>query len=139
MSFGDRVAAHALALVGCPFRLRGREPDTGLDCIGLAIVALRRAGLPLIAPAAYGLRNRTVEAHLAFMAQPGLQPANGAARPGDLLLVLAGPAQHHLVIAAPEGNYVHAHAGLGRVVVSPAPLLWPVVAHWRPRLPQPKV
>jgi murein DD-endopeptidase / murein LD-carboxypeptidase len=31
------------------------------------------------------------------------------------------------------GGLVHAHAGLGKVVVTPAPLPWPIERHWRLR------
>ena len=50
---------------------------------------------------------------------------------GDVLLLAAGPAQLHLAIVGVEGGIVHAHAGLGRVVHTPFPLVWPVVRQWR--------
>ncbi len=46
MSAADRatqVVAAARALVGVPFRLHGRDRD-GLDCVGVAALALGRTG-----------------------------------------------------------------------------------------------
>lgn len=133
MMDGEHIYAAALALVGTRFRLHGRDPATGLDCIGLAVAAFGRAGCTLTAPVGYGLRNLSINAFLSSAVQPGLEPVSGPAQPGDLQLVQPGPAQHHLLIAGPDGSAVHAHAGLGRVVHSPAPLVWPVIAHWRAR------
>ena len=46
------------------------------------------------------------------------------------LLVQAGPAQFHLMIAT-DGGHVHAHAGLGKVVEMPGASPWPVLGRWR--------
>lgn len=132
MAPGDRVAAEAALLIGTPFRLRGRDPATGLDCIGLAATAMHRAGIAVAVPAQYALRNRDIGSCLRFGAQAGLTAVSGAFMPGDLVLVIPGPAQHHLIIAAHARSYIHAHAGLRRVVLSPGPPTWPIAAHWRP-------
>jgi cell wall-associated NlpC family hydrolase len=60
VSAGERVAAAALALVGTPFRLHGRDPLTGLDCVGLAACALTMAGLTTQPPRRYALRNASI-------------------------------------------------------------------------------
>lgn len=49
---------------------------------------------------------------------------------GDLLLVDAGPAQLHLLILTAAG-YLHADAGLRRVVEVPGDVPWPVLSAWR--------
>jgi hypothetical protein len=36
-----------------------------------------------------------------------------------------------LLLTAPPHGFVHAHAGLRRVVTTPAPLPWPIECHWR--------
>jgi hypothetical protein len=36
-----------------------------------------------------------------------------------------------LLIATTGGRFVHAHAQLGRVVLTPLPPPWPVVRQWR--------
>lgn len=133
MSTGERVAAAALALVGTPFRLHGRDPATGLDCVGLAAVALRAAGLTAVPPQGYGLRNASIKAALAFTERSAIAPAFGQIVPGDLILTTPGPSQHHLMVAGPGDVFIHAHAGLRRVVATPGPLAWPIERRWRPQ------
>lgn len=129
MTIGERIATEALALVGTPFRLRGRDPRTGLDCVGLAMAAFGRAGLPVIEPPAYQLRGTSRERAEALIGQAGLASADGD-MPGDLVMAQSGPMQLHLMIRAGVG-FVHAHAGLGRVVLMPGPAIWPVLGGWR--------
>lgn len=123
----DLFAARAEALVGTPFRLGGRDPASGLDCLGLVACAVGAAE----APTGYRLRNTTIERHLAFAARAGFSLASGAIRRGDLVLACPGPAQHHLLIALGPNRFVHAHAGLRRVALHPGPLPWSVAARWR--------
>lgn len=132
MSVGEAVAAAAHALVGTPFRLHGRNPDSGIDCIGLALLSLRGAGLEAAAPTVYRLRNASVDDALAAIEICDLEPVRGAALPGDILLVSPGPAQHHIIVTGHNRCIIHAHAGLRRVVITPGPLPWPVCRHWRP-------
>lgn len=129
MDIADRIAAEALALVGTPFRLRGRDPRVGLDCVGLALLALARAGVPVSEPPPYQLRGTSRDRAEAVLRRGGLVPV-AHERSGDLLLVESGPMQLHLMIRAGEAH-VHAHAGLGRVVAMPLPALWPVTGIWR--------
>jgi murein DD-endopeptidase / murein LD-carboxypeptidase len=129
MPRADRIAAEALGLVGAPFRLRGRCPRTGLDCVGLVLIALRRAGWPAKEPPTYALRGTDVARASAWLGEAGL--AQVAERePGDILLAATGPLQLHLMICAGQG-LVQAHAGLGRVVCMPPPPHWPIVGIWR--------
>lgn len=53
---GAAIAAAARALVGVPFRLQGRDPALGLDCVGLVGAAMRAAGYAPMMPGDYGLR-----------------------------------------------------------------------------------
>lgn len=128
---GDRIAAAAHALAGAPFRLHGRDPATGLDCVGLVWLALRNAGFPCEAPRRYALRNASIAQHLHFVDRAGLLAAHGAAQPGDILLLRCAPAQFHLAVAAQGSGIVHAHAGLRKVVAMPGPLPWPLIRMWR--------
>lgn len=127
----ERFAQEAERLAGTRFRLHGRDPVHGLDCVGLAACALARAGLHAAIPAGYALRNTRIENHLESAAGCGFVAAGGPALRGDILLVVPGPAQHHLLIALGHRRFVHAHAGLRRVVVQTGLLGWPVVRHWR--------
>lgn len=128
---GDCIAKAALALVGVPFRLHGRDPETGLDCVGLVASALASAGDPVRTPQHYALRNRETDTLLRFAAEAGLAPVSGRLEPGDVLLVSPGPWQLHLLVAGFNDQLVHAHAGLRRVVAMPGPSPWPLAAHWR--------
>lgn len=56
--------------------------------------------------------------------------ADGRGETGDLLLVLTGPAQLHVVVLTERG-YVHADAGLRRVTEVPGPVPWRSVSAWR--------
>jgi len=51
-----RLARAAESLVGTPFRLHGRDPRAGLDCIGLFAAAMQRTGTPVTVPTGYTLR-----------------------------------------------------------------------------------
>jgi cell wall-associated NlpC family hydrolase len=127
MTRGERVAAAAVAAVGVPYRLHGRDPATGLDCVGVVAVALRSAGHRGPVPDGYPLRCGGAERYRACWA--GLEATAGAAA-GDVLLCRAGPGQLHLGIRTPRG-VVHADAGLRRVVERPGALPWPLLAAWR--------
>ncbi|AKM08127.1 hypothetical protein [Pelagerythrobacter marensis] len=129
---GAAVARAAEALVGVPFRLHGRDPRIGLDCIGLVAAALRGAGRKVDPPAGYGLRNRDPADPDAIARRCALLPARGPVRGGDILMVRPGPAQMHLLVCAGPDRFIHAHAGLRRVVAMPGPMPWPILRQWRP-------
>lgn len=133
MSPGDRVAAAALDLVGTPFRLHGLDPAYGLDCIGLCVSALKQAGLRAQPPRQYRLRNGSITRHLAALGKCDLAETTAPIAPGQIVLVSPGPAQHHLLVASDNERFIHAHAGLRRVVAMPGPLPWPVLRQWRPQ------
>jgi hypothetical protein len=115
--------------VGTRFRPQGREPELGLDCVGLAGCA---AGIPAHElPRDYALRSEAGEAAMRFaMAGRIGTVKRKAAGEGDILLVRCGPGQHHLVVLV-AGGFVHADAGLRRVVEVPGAVPWPVLAAWR--------
>jgi cell wall-associated NlpC family hydrolase len=124
----DAFAAAAEALLGAPFRLGGRDPATGVDCVGLVACAL---GGEVEAPEGYALRNSCIGRHLAFAVRAGFVAAEGPTARGDLVLAVPGPAQHHLLVVLGRNRFVHAHAGLRRVTLHLGPLPWPVLSHWR--------
>lgn len=128
---GETLAAEALGLVGTSFRLHGRDPASGLDCVGLVHAALAAAGRHPVSPRGYGFRNLAVEEWLPHAARSGLAPAAGPVRSGDIQLIALGFAQHHLVIARGPDDVIHAHAGLRRVVCQPRDPAWRIIAAWR--------
>ena len=116
MNNGARFAEAASTFVGTPFRLHGRDPDTGLDCVGLVAASLLAIGYRPTVPRGYRLRNTSIDQWLGAAALSGFVAAAGPIRPGDLLLITPGPCQNHLMIADHDGRVIHAHAALGRVV-----------------------
>lgn len=133
MKRAERIVGAARALVGVPFRLHGRSAQTGVDCIGLAVLALARAGHKGLGgdavPMAYSVRGGTLERFVDGMRAAGLRTIR-TARAGDLVLARAGVAQFHLMIATGAGH-VHADASLGKVVEMPGVSPWPVLAQFR--------
>ncbi len=130
---GRAFAMAAEYLVGSRFRLHGRQPETGVDCVGLVTASLIRIGRAVSAPSDYGLRNLDHTRFLPALYDAGFASSLAPVAAGDVLMVQPGPAQVHLLIAGTAGGFVHAHAGLGRVVITPAPLLWPTLGVWRLR------
>ena len=131
MTAGEGLADAAAGFVGVRFRLHGRDPATGLDCIGLLAVSLERLGIPSRPPSCYGLRNVRIENWVTGHLPDRLVPVAGAIRRGDVLLVRPGPQQHHLMIAESAASVIHAHAGLRRVVREGLADGAIVESHWR--------
>lgn len=133
---GPDLARATEGLIGTPFRLHGRDPAFGLDCIGLLGAALARAGRPVELPTGYTLRLRSLEGWLPHPRSLGFGVAERPFVPGDVVLLAPGPAQFHLAIAAADGAWIHAHAGLRRVVREPGLPAGTLTHHWR-LLPNP--
>ncbi len=129
---GVELAEAARALVGTRFRLGGRDPATGLDCIGLLEAAMHCCGRPVRLPHGYSLRLLDADAWLPNPAKAGFIMAAPPFAPGDAVLLRVGPAQFHLAIRAVDSGWVHAHAGLRRVVHQTATPDGEIVHHWRP-------
>jgi hypothetical protein len=53
-------------------------------------------------------------------------------RAGDVMLLKAGERQFHLAVRSEHG-FVHAHAGIRRVVETPGEPAWPVLGVYRRR------
>ena len=118
---GRVVAQAAEALLGTPFRLHGRDTRKGLDCMGLVEAALNASGQPVRLPFDYTLKMRSIERFAGAALHAGLIPAIGDTEAGDILLLRVGPCQFHLGIVGPDDSFIHAHAGLRRVVSSSLP------------------
>jgi hypothetical protein len=133
----NRAFANAAkGLVGVRFRLHGRDPATGLDCVGVVAEAMRRAGVEPVSPAGYRLRTVSVTGLLPFAEANHFEPVEP--EDADVVLVMVSPVQPHLAIRTPDG-FVHAHAGLGRVTCLPGALPWPAVGGWRVPSPTPTI
>lgn len=121
----DEIIARARALIGVRFRPQGRTAAEGLDCIGLAALAIDARNVPRD----YALRGSSDRRLAGALAAAGLAKVDDMG-PGDLLVLMPGPAQLHLGIFTGSG-LVHGDAGLRRVVERPLPLPWPVLGIWR--------
>ena len=120
----------ARALVGTRFRPQGRDPAAGLDCVGVVLLAYGIATDSV--PRDYRLsgdHRAQIERELARHFRP--IGSNGS-RIGDLMLLEISPNQLHLGIRTDAG-FVHADARIGRVVETPAPPQWPILATFRRR------
>jgi len=131
---GERLAHAAEQFVGAPFRLHGRDPRTGLDCVGLVYASLLAIGFKPRAPEGYALRNADPRRWFAHAGLSGLTSTHGTVRPGDVFLTSPSPGQFHLAISSGRATAIHAHAGLRRVVRQPMTLTPVASGHWR--LPQ---
>lgn len=128
---GAALAEAAACLIGRPFRLHGRDPASGLDCVGLVFAALTATGARPVAPTGYSLRNLSVDHWLHFAARSGLVTSPGPVQAGDVLLITLSHCQHHLAIAVGDVSIIHAHAGLRQVVHQPLEPTWRICAKWR--------
>lgn len=122
------IVAAARACVGTRFRLQGRTPGLGLDCIGVVIVAAAGAGVRLADQRDYALGGEE-QARLDAALAGQMTPV-GEAAAGDVLAFAPAAGLRHLGVWTGEG-IVHAHAGLRRVVEGPAPAEWVRVGAWR--------
>jgi hypothetical protein len=126
---GERTVRRAIEQIGVAFRLHAMLPGIALDCVGLTAHAAELSG-----DFHYRLRGDFEDRICRFLISQGFVKAEGIgeAAPGDIALAITAPRQQHLMICVP-GGYVHAHAGLGQIVMMPAPAPWPITCIWRDR------
>jgi cell wall-associated NlpC family hydrolase len=117
-------------MVGTRFRLQGHDPATGLDCVGLVWAAYAAAGRRVARPAGYPLRGWELERIARALADAGFVRAHDAMRPGDVALIAHPARQYHLGLIGFD-TFIHAHAGLRRVVETPLDLGVRAAARWR--------
>jgi hypothetical protein len=122
-------AARARALVGARFRPQGRG-EGGLDCVGVVIAAF---DLPSDAVRRdYALHGNDPAEMRATLDRFFRRVARTRLRAGDVMLFAAGEGQLHLGVRTDRG-FVHAHAGLRRVVETPGLPEWPLLSAYRKR------
>lgn len=126
------MAEEALLLCGTAFRLHGRDTKNGVDCVGLADLCASAAGLDCNVPTGYSIRGGNINRVTDFLMSAGFEKMAGSQKinEGDLVLVQPSPVQLHFLICAQDG-FVHAHAGLRKVVFSPGPCPWPIIEIFR--------
>ena len=107
----------ARGLVGTPYRLQGREPGVGLDCVGLVAQVYRLPAEQV--PFRYRVRSGSwarVDEQLERWFEP--DRTGGAPRSGSLLALRLTQDRAHFAVAGPHAH-VHADLGLRRVVETP--------------------
>lgn len=128
---GEALAQAARGLIGTRFLLHGRDPATGLDCIGVLAAALVAIGREPALPNGYALRTREPAGVDDIARRCGLIAAAPPARAGDVLLARVGGCQFHLLLAVGGERFVHAHAAMRRVVLHDGQPDWPILGRWR--------
>ncbi len=120
-----RIIANARALIGTRFRLHGRDPETGLDCVGFVACAV---GVRADIPTGYALRGGHPADFIAMIDCFATRRARHT-KPGDVVFLSLGGAQYHLGIYTGT-SLIHAHAGLWRVVETPGAPEGDMLAAW---------
>ncbi len=131
ISDAELLAAAARTLEGSAFRLHGRDPATGLDCVGLIAASLGLIGRDICVPNGYSLRRCDPAPFLSHAQLAGFREWEGSPSAGDVVLVRPSAGQFHLLLAVSANKFAHAHAGVGRVVITDRPQNWPTVRQWR--------
>jgi cell wall-associated NlpC family hydrolase len=124
------IVERAWMLVGAKFRPQGRNPLTGLDCVGVVLWVF---GIPQdLVRRDYRLRG-AYRAEIEIAMQRWFSPIDphqlGA---GDVALFTIRESQSHLAISCGR-SLIHADASLRRVVEVPMPVRWPLIAAFRSR------
>lgn len=110
-----RIFLTARSCVGSPFRHQGRNPDHGLDCVGLIIYVAKVLGLSDFDLADYKkIPRREAISRSARAAGFLLQPRSGM-MPGDVVILRIGKYLEHSAIISDRG-IIHACEKYGRVV-----------------------
>ena len=122
-------AARARALVGTRFRPQGRGGD-GLDCVGVILATF--AVSPTSVRNNYSLRGDHLRELRGALDVHFRRVPKRELRTGDVMLLEAGEQQFHLAVRSEQG-FVHAHAGIRRVVETPGDPQCPLVAVYRKR------
>lgn len=121
--------ARAKALVGTRFRAQGRGPS-GLDCIGVVLRTFEISDAEVRSD--YEIRASDVRELRAEILEHFRRVKRTDMRSGDVLLLQPGLYQIHLAVRTQLG-FVHAHAGLRRVVETPGLPEWPLLGVYRKR------
>ena len=124
----EEIVRRARALVGAPFRFQGRDPQLGLDCVGLTASAC--GFRPSNLKRNYSRRDANLH-HIDACMPDGFERVELARiKRGDVLLCAVRQDRLHFAIHC-GATFVHADARLGRVVEVPSPPVWPIVAAFR--------
>lgn len=114
MILASDVVAEARKHTGRPFRHQGRNPSTGLDCVGLAVRVLSDLGVDVVDSTSYE-REPNPEM-MAAAIEPYLSAINlTEASQGCILWIRFFKEPMHIAIVTDIGM-IHAYGTIGRVV-----------------------
>lgn len=115
-----KIADAARSMAGTPFLHQGRNPAVGLDCVGLWVASLQRAGFEVRDFKAYR-RFPCGRMLLAKLREQFRQVARP--EPGDLIVIRheRNAQARHVGVYLGDGQMAHADGSIGRVVVSRVP------------------
>jgi hypothetical protein len=119
----------AQALVGTRFRLQGRG-EGGVDCVGLVLSTFGISADEVRRD--YRIANNDIEEVRTRLDEHFRRIGKAKLRSGDVMLLAAGKQQLHLAVRTERG-FVHAHAGIRRVVETPGMPEWPLLGVYRKR------
>ena len=122
-------AQRARALVGTRFRAQGRGVG-GFDCVGVVLAVFGLA--PQSVPRDYRLRGEHEATARSFLERSFRRVGRTVPVAGDVMLMRVAADQLHLGVRTAAG-FVHAHAGIGRVVETPGMPDWPLLGIYRIR------
>lgn len=118
----------ARSLVGVRFRPQGRDPSSGLDCVGL-VASAHRVPVGEI-PRNYRLRGHHVPLARSILRSHFHEVSPSSAREGDVLLLQVASEQVHLAVHC-GASFIHADAKLQRIVEVPGEPPWPLLGVFR--------
>jgi hypothetical protein len=122
-------AERARALIGTPFRPQGRRSE-GLDCVGVAMATFGFAADDVRRN--YSMRGDHLREVREFLGRQFRRVPRAQLRSGDLMLMEIADDQLHIGVKTIAG-FVHAHAGLRKVVETPGVPDWPLLGVYRKR------
>jgi cell wall-associated NlpC family hydrolase len=113
--FAQQFVTAARACIGARFRLQGRDPATGLDCIGLIVWSARCCGLVVPDATDYLLSDNPARLDAGLLAAPVALIDQRALAPGDMVRLLSSGQPLHLAICG-EDTLIHADIRCRKVV-----------------------
>lgn len=115
MTTGHDIAEAARALIGTPFRHQSRDPEVGLDCVGLVVAAHAAVGIELCGRTDYPRRPSADELRGMLRSQLREVAVGLPWGPGDVLLIREGTNRYgrHVAICVGDGRMAASDGRVG--------------------------
>ncbi len=119
------IIAVARTYIGTPYHHQGRQPQIGLDCLGVVVCALRACGYSVNDQTDYTQSPNGAHMLASIRAHAvGERPRHYPPQAGDLLLFRFNQQPQHCALATGDGQMIHAYAPQGSVVESRLSASW---------------